>query len=334
MTTTILALDLGTTTGWALRGSDGHITSGSESFRPQRFEGGGMRFLRFKRWLTELKAVADGIDALRDAIGRSGLSLNEISQRLREQAAPVSVSALSYWQNGENRPERASSLAAVSALESILGQEEGTLTALLGPRRPRGRWTNRPGLAVAYDQVWAHPENVARALAKVDAGPADLDTPHRLSQYVSYRVNAQGCEESMRVRRLIRADHDGTSRFVFVTRCSALPQPPVVTFTEGCQMARFRADVPSSTCVFEFLLDRPLGSSDRVDDPGRASFAADDERGIGGEKGIPPQARAARRAIEEQEVGKSLQTVAGSGRVERRREFFNQGHHVSTAASA
>ncbi len=41
MTTTILALDLGTTTGWALRGSDGHITSGSESFRPQRPAGGG-----------------------------------------------------------------------------------------------------------------------------------------------------------------------------------------------------------------------------------------------------------------------------------------------------
>ncbi|AAU91227.1 conserved hypothetical protein [Methylococcus capsulatus str. Bath] len=64
MTTTILALDLGTTTGWALRGGDGHITSGSESFRPQRFEGGGMRFLRFKRWLTELKGHVDGIGAL------------------------------------------------------------------------------------------------------------------------------------------------------------------------------------------------------------------------------------------------------------------------------
>ena len=64
MTTTILALDLGTTTGWALRGSDGHITSGSESFRPQRFEGGGMRFLRFKRWLTEVKNTGDGIDCL------------------------------------------------------------------------------------------------------------------------------------------------------------------------------------------------------------------------------------------------------------------------------
>ena len=64
MNMTLLALDLGTTTGWALRTRDGHITSGAECFRPQRFEGGGMRFLRFKRWLTELKASADGIDAL------------------------------------------------------------------------------------------------------------------------------------------------------------------------------------------------------------------------------------------------------------------------------
>ena len=64
MLATILALDLGTTTGWALRTRDGAVTSGTQSFRPQRFEGGGMRFLRFKRWLTELKAHADGIDSL------------------------------------------------------------------------------------------------------------------------------------------------------------------------------------------------------------------------------------------------------------------------------
>ncbi|CBA17099.1 hypothetical phage-related protein [Xanthomonas albilineans GPE PC73] len=49
MNTTILALDLGTRTGWALQHSDGTITSGTEPFTPQRFEGGGMRFLRFKR---------------------------------------------------------------------------------------------------------------------------------------------------------------------------------------------------------------------------------------------------------------------------------------------
>ncbi len=55
----ILSLDLGTTTGWALRSRDGSIVSGSQSFKPQRFEGGGMRYLRFTRWLAEI-AVTPG----------------------------------------------------------------------------------------------------------------------------------------------------------------------------------------------------------------------------------------------------------------------------------
>ena len=62
--TAVLALDLGTQTGWALRGRDDTVTSGSESFKPHRFEGGGMRYLRFKRWLTEVKQSADMIGAV------------------------------------------------------------------------------------------------------------------------------------------------------------------------------------------------------------------------------------------------------------------------------
>ncbi len=62
--TTTLAIDLGTTTGWALRPRDGQIAHGFVNFRPQRFEGGGMRYLRFKRWLTELKAMTADIDAV------------------------------------------------------------------------------------------------------------------------------------------------------------------------------------------------------------------------------------------------------------------------------
>ena len=60
----ILALDLGTHTGWALRSLDGSITGGTEHFKPQRFEGGGMRYLRFRRWLTEIKQIGDGITAV------------------------------------------------------------------------------------------------------------------------------------------------------------------------------------------------------------------------------------------------------------------------------
>lgn len=64
MNSTILALDLGTHTGWALHQLDGTITSGTEHFKPQRFEGGGMRFLRFKRWLNELLTVGQHINAV------------------------------------------------------------------------------------------------------------------------------------------------------------------------------------------------------------------------------------------------------------------------------
>jgi hypothetical protein len=63
-TPTILALDLGTTTGWALRAPDGLITSGTVSFRPSRYDGGGMRYLRFTNWLTELDQLSGPIAAI------------------------------------------------------------------------------------------------------------------------------------------------------------------------------------------------------------------------------------------------------------------------------
>jgi hypothetical protein len=61
---TVLALDLGTTTGWALRGYDGLITSGTVSFKPSRFDGGGMRYLRFQTWLSEMDRLAGPIEAI------------------------------------------------------------------------------------------------------------------------------------------------------------------------------------------------------------------------------------------------------------------------------
>lgn len=58
---TRLALDLGTNTGWALR-RDGTTISGTASFKVGRYEGGGMRYLRFQRWLDEL--ARDGVDSI------------------------------------------------------------------------------------------------------------------------------------------------------------------------------------------------------------------------------------------------------------------------------
>ena len=60
----ILALDLGTRTGWAARLADGAVVSGTVSFRPSRFDGGGMRYLRFRNWLDELKRTTRGLTAV------------------------------------------------------------------------------------------------------------------------------------------------------------------------------------------------------------------------------------------------------------------------------
>lgn len=60
----MLALDLGTTTGWALRGHDGPITTGTASFKPGRYDGGGMRYLRFTNWLTELDRLSGPISTI------------------------------------------------------------------------------------------------------------------------------------------------------------------------------------------------------------------------------------------------------------------------------
>ena len=50
-----LALDLATTLGWATRMLDGAICSGTVSFRPNRYDGGGMRYLRFRGWLDQMR---------------------------------------------------------------------------------------------------------------------------------------------------------------------------------------------------------------------------------------------------------------------------------------
>lgn len=56
MTPVTLALDLGTNCGWALLRADGRVESGQERFGVKDGEGQGARYVRFRRWLIEMKA--------------------------------------------------------------------------------------------------------------------------------------------------------------------------------------------------------------------------------------------------------------------------------------
>ncbi len=54
----ILCLDLGTKTGWAANVRTNEIISGVQDFSTKRNEGGGMRYLKFRRWLDSLNPEA------------------------------------------------------------------------------------------------------------------------------------------------------------------------------------------------------------------------------------------------------------------------------------
>jgi Holliday junction resolvasome RuvABC endonuclease subunit len=64
MKETVLALDLGTTTGWAVRPANAPAASGYVSFKTGRYEGGGMRYLRFRKWLSEMQENVGEINAV------------------------------------------------------------------------------------------------------------------------------------------------------------------------------------------------------------------------------------------------------------------------------
>lgn len=52
----ILALDLGTTTGFAV-GDKGHMVSGTWNLKPGRYDGGGMRFVKLRARLDEIRGA-------------------------------------------------------------------------------------------------------------------------------------------------------------------------------------------------------------------------------------------------------------------------------------
>jgi len=77
---TILALDLGTQTGWAMALPNGGIVSGTVSFLPSRYDGGGIRYLRFRTWL---EGIAE------DTLGIAAIHFEEVRRHLSTDAAHV-----------------------------------------------------------------------------------------------------------------------------------------------------------------------------------------------------------------------------------------------------
>ncbi|WP_251044285.1 MULTISPECIES: hypothetical protein [unclassified Lysobacter] len=121
----ILALDLGTTLGWSLRLS-GQVMSGSEPFKVGRFEGGGMRYLRFVRWLDDLWRFAGPLATVHfeevrrhkgvDAAHAYGGFLAQLSAWCERHAVPyqgVPVGTIKKFATGKGNANKAAMIEAV-----------------------------------------------------------------------------------------------------------------------------------------------------------------------------------------------------------------------------
>jgi len=126
----LLALDLGTTTGWALHGLDGLITSGTVSFRPGRFDGGGMRYLRFTNWLGELDRLSGPI---------ASIWFEEVRRHAATDAAHVYgglMATLTAWAELRGIPYEGVPVGTIK--RHATGKGNADKTAMIAAARARG----------------------------------------------------------------------------------------------------------------------------------------------------------------------------------------------------
>ncbi|MEU6479432.1 hypothetical protein ABZ858_21565 [Streptomyces sp. NPDC047017] len=208
------------------------------------------------------RAIRSGLfsEALRAAIADSGLSLQRISVKLGERGVRVSPAALSYWQRGSNRPERASSLRALRMLEEILGLPADSLVVLLGPRRPRGRWSPRTGPLTTHE-LWSSSEELDAVLDLLGPGARQsLWAVSSVYTHVQETIGADRSSQGVRVRRVVRAERDGVDRVIVVLHTG----DPLadVSALAPCRTGRTRRGPRAGYSVVELILDRVLNQGD------------------------------------------------------------------------
>lgn len=123
----VLALDLGTTTGWCLGEFGGATASGVWGLKPNRFEGGGMRFVKFRAELAKVHAalVVDQVffeevrrHAGTDAAHIYGGLMAHLTEWCEANRIPyegVPVGTIKKFATGKGNADKAAMMAAVQS---------------------------------------------------------------------------------------------------------------------------------------------------------------------------------------------------------------------------
>lgn len=200
--------------------------------------------------------------ALTLAIQHGGLSLHRLQYRMAQHGVHVSTTTLSYWKNGRSRPERAGSLHAVGVLENLLGLPDRTLVALLGPRRPRGRWINPEGAGLRIEHLFDEPDELVSLINGLDMPM--LQPLRVISVDESLEVDADRRQRRLRVREVVMATEDRVAYSYIALRGITPGRPPAVLSTKFCRLGRVRVCEDMSLLLAELVLDRVLAKGDKT----------------------------------------------------------------------
>lgn len=121
----IIGLDLGLTTGWAIRFPNGTIESGTYEIPEDRGESRGMRFVRWRGWFKNfIYQEAPNIVVYEQAHARGGAAtdvLVGLTTRVQEICAergieyvPVHSGVLKKWATGSGAAKKAAMVAAAT----------------------------------------------------------------------------------------------------------------------------------------------------------------------------------------------------------------------------
>jgi Holliday junction resolvasome RuvABC endonuclease subunit len=133
----VLALDLGTRTGWALAEA-GRIESGVQDFSPTRGESAGMRYLRFNRWLQDVThtpqvdLIVYEMPHLRG--GAAATVLAGLETRVHEFCARAQCHPIEYQ-----------SVHSATLKKWVTGSGRGDKNAMMLAGQRRGWFADQPG---------------------------------------------------------------------------------------------------------------------------------------------------------------------------------------------
>lgn len=208
----------------------------------------------------EVRGASTFAHAFREATDQRGLSLERITYHLRRRGHDLSAATLSYWRTGRSVPQRSASIAALGALEEILGVDRGSLASLVPPRPTRGNGDGRS--TVQAERFIKRADLIAEKLASIgltwDVGMDYLSISDQI------HLRRDGTLDTHLVTSLLQANRDGVDRLPVWYGHDNPRVYPFISAESNVRVGQVVEDKDVPLVVAEMLLPRPLNTGEVI----------------------------------------------------------------------